>query len=289
MHKANTAATVWLLAAIVLVTTGPSPARQHDNHATGPLKPDINYPGNDFHSFELSDPDPEICRQACIDDPRCRAFTFVHPGGHGEPAHCWLKDAVPMPQPDKCCVSGEIFREEPFQQRSEGATERGWCCARGEIFSAPRFECLEMGGTLHGDRAEAEQSCRNPHPEVEGDSYHGSGETDRAAAAAAKPPMETVSENQPISEFLLAARVLPLDPTDRWVKTGGPIGGLGYDVRFRANDPQGKQIMYVTDNYTGVNISSNGGDSWFAANGESPHAPVLRRCHSGLLADGGPQ
>ena len=77
---------------------------------------------------------------------------------------------------------------------------------------------------------------------------------------------EPVLELQPIPEFLLVARTLPADPMDRWVKTGGPMGGLGYDVRYRANDARSNKIMYVTDNYSGVNISTDGGRHWFAAN-----------------------
>jgi len=50
---------------------------------------------------------------------------------------------------------------------------------------------------------------------------------------------------------------------DTWVKTGGPIGGLGYDVRYASND---LQVMYVTDNYSGVNKSNDGGNNWFATN-----------------------
>ena len=53
-----------------------------------------------------------------------------------------------------------------------------------------------------------------------------------------------------------------------WVKTGGPIGGLGYDVRYGAQ-PDGTldtNVMYVTDNYSGVNKSINGGGSWFTTN-----------------------
>ncbi len=53
-----------------------------------------------------------------------------------------------------------------------------------------------------------------------------------------------------------------------WVKTGGPIGGLGYDVRHGARydgliDPS---VMYVTDNYSGVNKSIDGGNTWFTSN-----------------------
>lgn len=53
-----------------------------------------------------------------------------------------------------------------------------------------------------------------------------------------------------------------------WVKVGGPIGGLGYDVRYGAqpNGTLDTSVMYVTDNYSGVNKSINGGRNWFTTN-----------------------
>lgn len=52
-----------------------------------------------------------------------------------------------------------------------------------------------------------------------------------------------------------------------WVKTGGPIGGIGYDVRMRPDNPD---IMYVTDTFSGINMSVDGGHTWFASNGGIP-------------------
>jgi len=48
-----------------------------------------------------------------------------------------------------------------------------------------------------------------------------------------------------------------------WVRTGGPLGGLGYDVRMRPDNPD---VMYVTDAWAGVFISSNGGQTWYPSN-----------------------
>ncbi len=45
-----------------------------------------------------------------------------------------------------------------------------------------------------------------------------------------------------------------------WVRTGGPLGGLGYDVRMEPGNPD---IMYVTDAYSGVFKSTDGGETWF--------------------------
>jgi photosystem II stability/assembly factor-like uncharacterized protein len=48
-----------------------------------------------------------------------------------------------------------------------------------------------------------------------------------------------------------------------WIKLGGPLGGLGYDVRISPTD---KKVMFVTDNFAGVNRSTNGGATWASSN-----------------------
>ncbi|OGO41655.1 MAG: hypothetical protein A2137_01075 [Chloroflexi bacterium RBG_16_58_8] len=48
-----------------------------------------------------------------------------------------------------------------------------------------------------------------------------------------------------------------------WVKTGGPIGGLGYDVRMQPGHPDD---LFVTDSWSGVNVSYDGGRTWTASN-----------------------
>jgi photosystem II stability/assembly factor-like uncharacterized protein len=51
----------------------------------------------------------------------------------------------------------------------------------------------------------------------------------------------------------------PLPAGVRWHKTGGPHGGLGYDVRIDPTDPN---IIYVTDTFAGVCKSTDGGKNW---------------------------
>jgi photosystem II stability/assembly factor-like uncharacterized protein len=53
------------------------------------------------------------------------------------------------------------------------------------------------------------------------------------------------------------------DPSLAWVRTGGPLGGIGYDVRIDPTDPE---VLYVTDAFSGVSKSTNGGAWWFPAN-----------------------
>lgn len=49
----------------------------------------------------------------------------------------------------------------------------------------------------------------------------------------------------------------------QWESTGGPLGGLGYDIRIH---PEIKETMYVTDNYAGVLKSTDQGENWTAFN-----------------------
>jgi photosystem II stability/assembly factor-like uncharacterized protein len=48
-----------------------------------------------------------------------------------------------------------------------------------------------------------------------------------------------------------------------WVRTGGPMGGRGYDIRMRPDNPD---VLYVTDQFTGVHKSSDGGLNWVPIN-----------------------
>jgi photosystem II stability/assembly factor-like uncharacterized protein len=79
-----------------------------------------------------------------------------------------------------------------------------------------------------------------------------------------------------ISSFLVGTLLLSISgpvtgntiQPSAWIKTGGPIGGLGYDVRYGAHSDGtlNPDVMYVTDNYSGVNKSIDGGQTWFTTN-----------------------
>ncbi len=53
------------------------------------------------------------------------------------------------------------------------------------------------------------------------------------------------------------------DPRYVWKRLGGPLGGLGYDIRMKPDNPD---IMFVTDAYAGIYKSTDGGKSWLPAN-----------------------
>ena len=49
----------------------------------------------------------------------------------------------------------------------------------------------------------------------------------------------------------------------QWNKTGGPIGGLGYNIKIH---PTNNQIIYITDAFSGVHKSVDGGETWVQKN-----------------------
>ena len=69
---------------------------------------DTDRAGSDYRSFDLQEPRPELCRDTCVNEGQCRAFTYVKPGVQGAWPRCWLKSAVPNPTPNGCCVSGVV-------------------------------------------------------------------------------------------------------------------------------------------------------------------------------------
>ncbi|HVZ71019.1 MAG TPA: PAN domain-containing protein [Polyangia bacterium] len=75
---------------------------EHGHH----LEPGIDRPGYDFQNFDLPQPNPHLCKQACEREAGCAAFTYVNPGVQGPSARCWLKNSVPQAVPNACCTSG---------------------------------------------------------------------------------------------------------------------------------------------------------------------------------------
>ncbi len=75
----------------------------------GPIENSIDRYGGDYRHFEIpSNPNVEICKKACEDENRCRAWTYVRPGYIGPTARCYLKDKVKPPRRKPCCMSGVV-------------------------------------------------------------------------------------------------------------------------------------------------------------------------------------
>jgi hypothetical protein len=64
--------------------------------------------GNDYTSFFLPEPRPELCRAACARDSVCASYAYVEPNytGAGEGPKCYLKSASGTPNPNGGTVSG---------------------------------------------------------------------------------------------------------------------------------------------------------------------------------------
>ncbi|PWR70230.1 trypsin-like serine protease [Methanospirillum stamsii] len=69
------------------------------------IEENMNLPGSDYSSFDLSADDPFLCIQACKQDSQCAACTYVKPGIQGDSARCWLKNSVSEKKEDSCCSS----------------------------------------------------------------------------------------------------------------------------------------------------------------------------------------
>lgn len=83
------------------------------------FRPNTNRPGSDYTNFELSG-QPVDCQNACNNDGRCRAWTWVKPGLQGKKARCWLKNAEPREIADNCCFSGRNPNPAPKPIKTTG-------------------------------------------------------------------------------------------------------------------------------------------------------------------------
>lgn len=77
----------------------------------------------------------------------------------------------------------------------------------------------------------------------------------------------TVIDSTQVESIRTVTPGLPAYQTKTWVFTGGPLGGLGYDVRM---DPRNPDVMYVTDAFAGIFKSTDGGTNWFPINNGIP-------------------
>lgn len=79
------------------------------------FRPNTDRPGSDYTSFDING-QPVDCQNACTNDARCRAWTWVKPGVQGPKARCWLKTAEPREIANNCCFSGRNPNPAPPQK-----------------------------------------------------------------------------------------------------------------------------------------------------------------------------
>jgi hypothetical protein len=69
------------------------------------LEYNIDRPGADYGQRTTAG--PEGCRTICLADGTCQAFTFVKPPAGASTGQCFLKQTVPTPVGDGCCISAK--------------------------------------------------------------------------------------------------------------------------------------------------------------------------------------
>ncbi|MEZ5921478.1 MAG: PAN domain-containing protein [Parvularculaceae bacterium] len=75
-------------------------------HAVVTSETNIDRAGSDYAGYDLDSANPALCKKACEDDSKCKAYTYVKPGVQGPKARCYLKSAAPAASVNNCCVSG---------------------------------------------------------------------------------------------------------------------------------------------------------------------------------------
>ncbi len=106
-----------------------------------------NIPGGDYKSFELKPGETcQACIDACLNDPNCKAYTYVKPGVQRQNAVCWLKSAVSNPVVESNCISGiKGTIIEQFQHPTDIEAQ-----SQEQIRTAEKVSALH-GGSLRGD------------------------------------------------------------------------------------------------------------------------------------------
>jgi len=84
------------------------------------LENNVHRPGSDYHSFNMSQDAPELCRTACQMNLRCVAFDYIKPSAvyADSPPTCWLKDKISPSAINSCCISG-VKMEQQGQESPE--------------------------------------------------------------------------------------------------------------------------------------------------------------------------
>lgn len=149
-------------------------------------EPGVTFGPGDYSRFNLSVRDPNVCRNYCLNDPNCRAWTYQRFAytGTGTPA-CSLYTYVPRRGTNNCCISGvktttsppPITSPAPWRQtlhnpRWSNGIAVDWCLTYGAScgFPAAHYYCRWRGysqataytlvRTGHTYVAGANQICR---------------------------------------------------------------------------------------------------------------------------------
>ena len=100
----------WQLAAVASADTSmdiPTGTTTNSTTTTGVcMEQDTDRYGSDYTYFELPNPDPNECVEACVKDTNCVSYAYVPPGLQADSALCYLKNTAPSPSPMVRVISG---------------------------------------------------------------------------------------------------------------------------------------------------------------------------------------
>jgi len=126
----------------------PQLSRSPGEQAGAEMMDNIDLPGSNYERFRARS--PKDCQAACKSKRRCRAWTYVRPGIRGPAPVCYLKDGIPAPTRNTCCISGKVRDVEP----------RVCCRVRGRFYQwTAQSYCRSLNGTpTHDHRCLAARS-----------------------------------------------------------------------------------------------------------------------------------
>jgi hypothetical protein len=122
----------------------PQLSRSPGEQAGADMSNNTDLPGSNYERIRVRS--AKECQAACKRTGRCKAWTYVRPGFQGLAPVCHLKDGLPAPTRNNCCISGKVRDVEArVCCRIRGAHYR-WSvasyCRRGYGTPAPDRYCL---------------------------------------------------------------------------------------------------------------------------------------------------
>ena len=108
------------------------------------LKLDTMIQGGDYDQFQVPGlRGGRACAEACANDPRCQAWTFIRPVGQ-----CRIKFEAGPAVPNKCCISGM----KPTAEVADIGGKQGYCADYARRGVAASNQNLSQGCRLAGAR-----------------------------------------------------------------------------------------------------------------------------------------
>ncbi len=127
----------------------------------GELEENIDRVGMDYRRITLPAALPYLCQGECVDDDRCRSFTYVKPTIESQEPICYLKEGEPTPQPNDCCTSG--LRPSVTHALANSEIYKASQASLTEIIDSESMATDPTDALLSGDRVTAAAAAGDKH------------------------------------------------------------------------------------------------------------------------------